>query len=132
MLVPIPWQPHLKLRPETLRLLQAASARVGRDLYLYGPNSAWRSYAQQQAMWDRYQAGGNPASHPAVGPRQHMRGAAFDLADTSWRVQRACRAVGLVRDPREAWHWNHPNWLNMAVIESDAPSSEERKRRTWL
>lgn len=131
-LVSIPWQPHLKLRPETLRLLEAASARVGRKLLLYGPNSAWRSYAQQEAMWEKYQAGGNVASRPDSGPRQHMRGAAFDLADTSAAVQRACRAVGLIRDPAEAWHWNHPNWQNMPVIATDVKPDTERRRRTWL
>lgn len=132
-LVPIPWHPELKLRPETLALLIAASKRVSRNLLLAGPNSAWRSYEQQTEKWLAYLNGtGNIASDPDVGPRQHMRGAAFDLADTSSRVQRACRAVGLVRDPLEAWHWNHPNWANMPVIESDVNPDTERRRRTWL
>ena len=133
MLVPIPWQPDLKLRPETLALLVAASKRVGRNLYLYGSNSAWRSYRQQSALYVAYKNGtGNIASNPDIGPRQHMRGAAFDLRDTSSRVQRACKAVGLIRDPAEAWHWNHPNWRNMPVIETDVKPDTERRRRTWL
>lgn len=116
MLVSIPWQAELKLHPETLALLQAASRRVGRNLYLYNADSAWRSYARQEALWVAYQAGGNVASDPDTGQRSHMRGAAFDLRDTSAAVQAACVAVGLKRDPAESWHWNHPNWANMPII----------------
>jgi hypothetical protein len=57
-LVPIPWQPYLSLTPSTLALLVAASKRVGADLYLYGAESAWRSYASQAAKYRRFLAGG--------------------------------------------------------------------------
>ena len=122
-LVPIPWQPELKLTPSTLALLAAASKRVGRDLYLYGADSAWRSYASQKAKWDAYQKGGVIASNPDTGQRSHMRGAAFDLRDTSTAVQKACRAVGLIRDPKEPWHWNDPNWRNMPIILTDTSTA---------
>lgn len=122
MLVSIPWQPELKLHPDALALLQAASKRVGRNLYLYNGDSAWRSYARQKALWDAYLAGGNIASNPDTGQRSHMRGAAFDLIDTSAAVQAACVAVGLKRDPKESWHWNHPNWANMPIIPADIPA----------
>lgn len=125
MLVSIPWQPELKLHPDTLTLLIAASKRVGRNLYLYNSDSAWRSYARQKALWLASQSGGNPASNPDSGQRSHMRGAAVDLRDTSTAVQAACVAVGLKRDPAEAWHWNHPNWAAMPIIPADIPAPTE-------
>lgn len=134
-LVPIPWQPHLFLTPDTLALLVAASARRGRNLYLVGDDAAWRPYevqARYYRAWVAYQAylrGGkwapkaNPASDPDVGMRQHLRGAAFDLRDTDPTTQAACRAVGLVRDGTEAWHWNNPRWASMPIIKTNTAVS---------
>lgn len=116
-LVSVPWQPGFKLTPDTLAYLVAASNRLGTQLEL---TDAWRSYAEQKYYWDAYQAGwGNPASNPDTGQRNHMRGAAFDLERTDAAAQAACRAVGLVRDGVEAWHWNNPNWANMPIIKVD-------------
>ena len=125
-LVPIPTElvsshvsKTLYLRPETLALLEDASERAGRPLKLTGSRSAWRSYAEQLALWVAYQNGtGNLASHPDTGTRPHMRGAAFDLSSTSASTQAACRAVGLIREPSESWHWNHPDWASMPVIKT--------------
>lgn len=121
-LVQIPWQTYYWLRPQTLDLLDQASDRLGERLYLYaddprGHLSGWRSYSQQNTVYQAWLNGTGPvASNPDTGPRYHMRGAAFDLVRTDATAQAACRAVGLIRDISEGWHWNHPNWANMAVI----------------
>lgn len=127
-LVPIPWQPHLYLTPRTLGYLESASARVGRNLYLNDSqytriSPAWRSYAQQKTAWDLFIAKKGPvASNPDTGQRSHMRGAAFDLRETTKAVRSACAAVGLIPDKDEAWHWNDPAWASMPIIPT-LPSS---------
>lgn len=119
-LVPIPWQPTLLLTPDTLTYLQAACRQAGRTLYLDGQDSAWRPWARQNYLYQGYiqgLPGFNTASSPnPPGQRNHMRGAAFDLIDTDAATQAACRAVGLVRDYSESWHWNNPNAANMPII----------------
>ncbi|UXO93842.1 D-alanyl-D-alanine carboxypeptidase [Pseudanabaena phage Pan2] len=116
-LVPIPWEPGLYIHPDMLKRLRAIEASLGRVPYLFGENSAWRSYAQQKAMWDAYQNGtGNVASNPDTGNRTHMRGVAVDLQDTSLAMQRACVRAGLQRDPNENWHWQLPNWADYPII----------------
>lgn len=123
-LVPIPWQPHLFLTPSTLALLQAASARRGRNLHVFGADGAWRPYAVQKRLYDLYKAGkGNIASNPDTGQRSHLRGAAFDLILTDAATQAACRAVGLVRDPAESWHWNNPAWASMPIIKTNTTTA---------
>ena len=117
-LVQVPWQPTLYLTPDTLALLNAASDRIGAKLRLVGQDAAWRSYERQFYLYDLYKHhGGNTASSPdAPGQRMHMRGGAFDLISTSAPVQAACRAVGLVRDGVEPWHWNNPRLTSMPII----------------
>lgn len=113
-LVPIPWQPNYFLTPDTLALLTAAGGHLATQLHV---TDAWRSYNQQAYYYDQYvNHGGPPASNPDTGQRNHMRGAAFDLQRTDDIAQAACRAVGLIRDGVEPWHWNNPNWRNMPVI----------------
>ncbi len=126
-LVPIPWQPELFIHSDMLARLQAVRADMGRDPLLYGENSAWRSYAQQKALWDAYQNGtGNPASNPDTGNRTHMRGVAADLRDTSLAMQRALQRAGLQRDPVEAWHWQLPDWSEYPIIpELPEPEDED-------
>lgn len=125
-LVPIPWQPAYFLTPDTLALLVAASDRVGERLQV---SDAWRSYAEQKGYWDAYVAylNGGPyapiASNPDTGQRNHMRGAAFDLVRTDKAAQDACRAVGLVRDPDESWHWNNPRWASMPIIPTNTSTA---------
>jgi hypothetical protein len=120
-LVPIPWQPSLLLTPDTLALLVAAGKRLGVNLFVYqapdGPlDGAWRPLARQEFLYRKALAGGNIASNPYSGQRMHMRGGAFDLVRTDTAVQAACRAVGLIRDPSEAWHWNNPRLTSMPII----------------
>jgi len=116
-LTPVPWQPSLYVHKDLLNKLQAIRVRMSRPPLLYGPNSGWRSYAQQKAMYDAYLNGtGNVASNPDTGNRTHMRGVAADLADYSPAMQQACIAVGLQRDPAEAWHWQLPNWRDYPII----------------
>lgn len=120
-LVQVPWQPELYLTPDTLALLVAAGKQVGVDLYIYmapdGPtDGAWRSWARQNYLYQKALAGGNVASNPNTGLRMHMRGGAFDLVRTDAAVQRACRAVGLIRDGLESWHWNNPRMTSMPII----------------
>lgn len=118
-LVPVPWQPHLHVHPDLLVKLQQIQQRLGRNPNLYPELSAWRSYEQQKELWNRYLAGkGNPASNPdsSSSPNTHMRGVAADLADTSQTMQAACIAVGLQRDPGEAWHWQLPTWRDYPII----------------
>lgn len=114
-LVPIPWQPNYFLTPDTLALLKAAGDRLQTQLRV---TDAWRSYAQQAYYYDQFlHHGGPPASSPEPpGQRNHMRGAAFDLQRTDSIAQAAARAVGLIRDAVEPWHWNNPNWRNMPII----------------
>lgn len=113
-LVPIPWQPSYYLTPDTLALLVAAGAHLGVELRV---TDAWRSYAEQAALYKAYREGrGAIASNPDTGQRNHMRGGAFDLARTDPAAQAACRAVGLTRDPDEPWHWNNPRWELMPII----------------
>jgi hypothetical protein len=52
-----------------------------------------------------------------------MRGGAFDLINTDAATQAACRAVGLVRDKKEAWHWNNPRWASMPIIKTNTATS---------
>lgn len=128
-LVQIPWQPLYWLTPHTLNLLVAASRRLGYNgtttgLMLYtgdkrGLLSAWRSYAMQLMLWLAYLAGGNVASNPDSGARMHMRGGAFDLVRTDLAAQAACRAVGLIQDPVEDWHWNDPLGTSMPIIKTN-------------
>lgn len=127
MLVPIPWEPGLYTHPDMLKRLRAIEASLGRVPYLFGENSAWRSYAQQKAMWDAYQNGtGNVASDPDTGNRTHMRGVAVDLQDTSLAMQRACVRAGLQRDPNENWHWQLPDWADYPIIrELPEPDDDE-------
>lgn len=122
MLVPVPWQSGLLVHQDLLVKLQQVEARLGRPPMLYGSASAWRSYAQQKALYDAYLAGdGNVASNPESGNRTHMRGVAADLQDTSQAMQRACVAVGLQRDPAEAWHWQLSTWRNYPIIPTYTP-----------
>jgi hypothetical protein len=137
MLVPVPWQPGLYVHRDLLVKMEGVRRRVGYPPMLHGPLSGWRSYATQKALWDAYQAGtGNVASNPDTGNRTHMRGVAGDWADTSARMQAACRAVGLVRDPLEDWHWQLANWRDYPIIpEMPGDSEEGRRRRTavqWI
>ena len=116
ILVPIPWQPSYFLTPDTPAYLIAASSRLGTQLRV---TDAWRSYAEQKALYDYYLADkvNHPvASNPDNGQRNHMRGAAFDLVRVDKATQDSCRAVGLLRDPDESWHWNNPRWASMPII----------------
>jgi hypothetical protein len=122
-LVPIPWQPGYKLTPDTLAYLVAAGKKLGTQLQVV---DAWRSYAEQAYYYDQYiNHGGNPASNPDTGQRNHMRGAAFDLARTDATVQAACKSVGLIRDADESWHWNNPYWANMPIIPTDDGTADD-------
>lgn len=118
-LVPVPWQPECLLTPATLAYLIAASNRLGTQLEIDGQDGAWRPYARQAYLYGGYinhLPGFNTASNPDTGQRNHMRGDAFDLIRTDAAAQAACRAVGLVRDSAESWHWNNPNWANDPII----------------
>lgn len=124
MLVPVPWQPDLLVHRDLLVKLEQIRTRLGRPPMLFGANSGWRSYEQQKALYERYLAGGNPASNPDTGNRTHMRGVAADLADTSTRMQAACVAVGLLRDRAEAWHWQLSAWRDYPII-ATLPTTEQ-------
>lgn len=125
-LVPVPWQPHLFLTPDTLALLVAAGEKLGKPLHIVGNDGAWREYAKQKYYYDGWVArkpGFNVASNPDTGQRSHMRGAAFDLINTDAATQAACRAVGLIRDPVESWHWNNPRWASMPIIKANTATA---------
>lgn len=118
-LVQVPWQLECWLTPDTLALLGAAGEHAGEQLLIDGADGAWRSYARQSYLYFGYVnhlPGFNTASNPDTGQRNHMRGAAFDLRRTDPAAQAACRAVGLVRDSEESWHWNNPRWASMPII----------------
>lgn len=123
-LVPIPWQPHYFLTPDTLTMLQLASAHAGHNINV---NDAWRSYAEQKGYWDAYQnyLHGGPyaaiASNPDTGQRNHMRGAAVDIANRADRA--AMLAVGFTPDGDEWWHFNNPRWASMPIIPTNTGSA---------
>jgi hypothetical protein len=133
-LVRIPWQTGLYVHEDLLVKLEQIKDRLGRPPLLYGPLSGWRSYAEQEALYEAYLAGkGNVASNPETGNRTHMRGVASDLRDQSQTMQRACIAVGLQRDPAEAWHWQLPNWRDYPIIpelqDNDSDDTEDEDMR---
>lgn len=81
-------------------------ANYGVDLYPNGPSSAYRTTAQQQALYDAYLAGtGAPANPP--GTSSHELGIAVDLADPSMRsvVDQIGTYYGWAGTiPAEWWH----------------------------
>lgn len=120
-LVPVPWQPQYKATPDTLALLVKASQLAGHNIQL---TDGWRSYAQQKGYWDArvaYLNGTGPyapvASNPDTGQRNHMRGAAFDIANQADRAYML--RAGFTPDSVEWWHFNNPNWGNMPIIQTD-------------
>jgi hypothetical protein len=122
MLTPVPWQTHLLVHTDLLVKLEQIQTRLGRPPMLYRELSAWRSYAEQKELYERLPPG--MASSPDFGNRTHMRGVAADLADVSPTMQRACVAVGLQRDPAEAWHWQLPTFRNYPIIPTYTPPVE--------
>lgn len=118
-LVPIPWQPSYVLTPDTLTMLQLASAHAGHNILV---SDAWRSYDEQKGYWDAYQRylRGGPyaaiASNPDTGQRNHMRGAAVDIQNRADRD--AMLAVGFTPDSDEWWHFNNPRWASMPIIKT--------------
>jgi len=121
-LVRIPWQPSLWLAPSTLALLEDASRRLGRNIYLNGPDAAWRSEARQRYLWDIN--GHNPAkaNDPERGQRAHMRAAAVD-APTDAATRSALIAAGMLPDPNEKWHFNDPHWPFMPIIKTNTAAA---------
>jgi hypothetical protein len=88
------------MRAESLR-------RFGVDLHPGGPLSAYRTYAQQSALYDEFQAGtGAPANPP--GTSSHEDGTAVDLATREMRsvVDQIGSDYGWskVHAPGEWWH----------------------------
>jgi hypothetical protein len=121
VLVPIPWQPQYVLTPDTLTMLQLASAHAGHNIQV---DDAWRSYAQQKYYYDGYinhQPGFNVASNPDTGQRNHMRGAAVDITDQADRG--AMLTVGFTPDPVEWWHFNNPRWASMPIIPTNTDTT---------
>lgn len=123
-LVPIPWQPWYLLTPDTLTMLQLASAHAGHNIPV---SDAWRSYAEQKGYWDAYQRylRGGPyaaiASNPDTGQRNHMRAAAVDIQNRADRA--AMLAVGFTPDPDEWWHFNNPRWASMPIITANTTAA---------
>lgn len=119
-LVSIPWQPSYVLTPDTLTMLQLASAHAGHNIPV---SDAWRPYAEQKAYHDAYlhYLAGGPyapiASDPDTGQRNHMRGAAVDIQNHADRA--AMLAVGFTPDPDEWWHFNNPRWQSMPIIKTN-------------
>lgn len=136
-LVSVPYQPGYKGTPDTVAMLMRACQIAGHDITL---TDAWRSYAEQSYYWDQYQNhGGNIASNPDTGQRNHMRGAAFDILNTSSVNRNAMLQAGFTPDPDESWHFNNPNWQNMPIIPTDdpgtstsAPSQQEEEEMSDL
>lgn len=111
-LVAIPWQRNFYLTPETLSMLQLASAHAGHNIPV---SDAWRSYAEQAYYYDQYLHHGGPvASNPDTGQRNHMRGDAVDIQNRADRA--AMLAVGFTPDPDEWWHFNNPRWASHPII----------------
>ena len=121
-LVPIPWQPTLFLAPSTLARLTDGSRRLGRNIYLNGPDAAWRSEARQEYLWDLNGHDPSKANDPTRGPRVHMRGAGLD-GPTDKATRGALIAAGLLPDANELWHFSDPNWPLMPIIKTNTSTS---------
>ncbi len=84
-------------------------SNYGVDLYPAGPVSGYRTYEQQQELYDLYLSGkGAPANPP--GTSSHESGAAVDLAEPSMRdvIDQIGTAYGWVGTiPSEWWHVQH-------------------------
>jgi LysM repeat protein len=85
---------------------EASLATYGIDLYPGGPLSAFRTYAQQNYLYQLFLAGqGNPANPP--GTSSHELGVAVDLADPAMRnvVDAIGASYGWAgTEPAEWWH----------------------------
>lgn len=112
-LIPVPYQPEYSGTPDTVALLLKACQLAGHNIPLV---DGWRSYAQQAYYYDQYLNHGGPtASNPDTGQRNHMRGAAWDIANPPADRQYML-AAGFTPDAVEDWHFNNPNWANMPII----------------
>ena len=102
------------LRPDAAAAFAAlrrdASAQLGIDIYPAGPQSGWRSRAQQVSLWHDVLAGTGPEAAPP-GTSAHERGIAVDLTTPEMRraVDRLGAAYGWqkVEAPSEWWHVNY-------------------------
>jgi peptidoglycan hydrolase-like protein with peptidoglycan-binding domain len=85
--------------------MKAAAARSGIHL---GFNSGFRTYGEQQALWNRYGAG--RAAQP--GYSNHQQGLSMDInvvsdAVLNW-LRRNARSYGFINDvSHEPWHWTY-------------------------
>jgi LysM repeat protein len=84
-------------------------SNYGVDLYPAGPVSGYRTYEQQQELYDLYLSGeGAPANPP--GTSSHESGAAVDLAEPSMRdvIDQIGGTYGWMGTiPSEWWHVQH-------------------------
>jgi D-alanyl-D-alanine carboxypeptidase len=89
---------------------QASLRELGVELYPFGADSAYRSYAKQVEAWRVFKAGGPEAAPP--GTSAHGLGRAVDLA--SFEMRKAVDRLG----PRFGWaktevpsEWGHVNYV---------------------
>jgi len=86
-------------------------------------NSAGRLYSEQKRLYDGWKdrtPGFSPADNPDNEslPLAHVRFVAFDIDPTADRIKRLT-AAGFHRPyPYEPWHWELPNVLSYALVQS--------------
>jgi len=84
-------------------------SNYGVDLYPAGPVSGYRTYEQQQELYDLYLSGEGAQANPP-GTSSHESGGAVDLAEPSMRdvIDQIGTAYGWVGTiPSEWWHVQH-------------------------
>ncbi len=105
-LAPLPWAPEHSVRADVLddlvELNDAYRAHFGQDLTV---NSAYRSYAQQVAVYDPENP--NPLAAPP-GCSNHGLGTAVDISVGPEGFDSARYAW--LKDNAEQFGWTHPDW----------------------
>ena len=88
-----------------------------------GPRSSYRTFAEQEEFWAKYQAGGNLAAKP--GTSNHGLGKAIDVRETwmeSWLHEHGGEfGWQKIEAPSESWHFTFVGGV-------DFPTFEEMKK----
>jgi LAS superfamily LD-carboxypeptidase LdcB len=101
----------VKVAAKTARAWQEIKALAARDGVSLVLNSGFRTQAEQQALYQRYQSGtGNLAAYPGYSNHQHGQALDIDVArqDAYDWMHANAPALGWRRTvPSEAWHWEY-------------------------
>ena len=100
------------LRFDAAAAFKRMEAAANAEGVFFGVNSAWRSYAEQVALYAKYKAGGALAAPP--GYSNHQAGTAVDLNTQNgtngafkWLQVNAARFDFARTVSSEPWHWEY-------------------------